>query len=629
MKRRSLVASLFGIMLIAFVSIGATLIAGHSPLLGLDLRGGVEVVLSPHGKVTTTDLNEAVVILNERVDHLGVANSTVERQGRDVVIELPGDKNSQQALRSIGQTAQLYFRPVVCTISPHAAVAKTKTKAKAKNKATTTTTTPPASSSTTKPTPTRAKSATTTSFGSRPSSSTPGAFLTAATSTSKGAKASSKARLTSSTSATTAVSTATTTAPSTPATTTAGSPTTTVAPSPATTAVPSPTTTVPASSTGGVPKDAEAALQDACDSASSQSYPTTNPNNDDPYNTVIMPPAAGSGVSGFRYVLGPANDQPSPGPVLSGKIISSASPEQSTSNAGEWSVVANLNSSGNVLWNNMAAVRNAVYETATDKTNPPAGALEAVELDGAVESAPAIITSEFQGSLQITGAFTESQATGLATDLTYGSLPVRFDPSSVSTISATVGSASLRAGLYAGLGGVVLVLLYMIVYYRALGLVVVLGLMVGGSLLYSIITELSYSSNLALTLSGVTGIIVSIGITVDSYVVYFERLKDEVRKGQTIRSSVERGFARAFRTVLTADLVSFMAALILYLFTVGDVKGFAFTLGLSTLLDVFTAYFFIRPIVILLGRRRTTSESSFLGIARGLGATSTAGGLIR
>jgi preprotein translocase subunit SecD len=599
MKRRSLLASLFGIMLIAFVSIGATLIAGHSPLLGLDLRGGVEVVLAPHGKVTSTDLDEAVVILNERVDHLGVANSTVERQGHDVVIELPGAKDSQQALHVIGQTAQLYFRPVVCTISPHAAVTKSTT---------TTTTTPPASSSTTKPTPTRAKSATTTSFGS--SGSRRHAVLTAMTSKSKGA-----------------TSTSTTSASTAPATTAPAS-ATTVAGTPAITVAPSPTTTVPAS-TSSVPKDAGAKLQDACESASSQDYPTTSPNNDDPYDTVIMTPAADAGVSGFRYVLGPANDQPSPGPVLSGKIISSASPQQSTSNAGDWSVVANLTTSGNVLWNNMAAVRNVVYESASDKTNPPAGALEAVELDGVVESAPAIITSEFQGSLQITGAFSESQATGLATDLTYGSLPVRFDPSSVNTISATVGSASLRAGLYAGLGGVVLVLLYMIAYYRALGLVVVLGLFVGGSLLYSIITELSYSSNLALTLSGVTGIIVSIGITVDSYVVYFERLKDEVRKGQTIRSSVERGFARAFRTVLTADLVSFMAALILYLFTVGDVKGFAFTLGLSTLLDVFTAYFFIRPIVILLGRRRTTSESSFLGIARGLGATSTAGGLIR
>ena len=166
--------------------------------------------------------------------------------------------------------------------------------------------------------------------------------------------------------------------------------------------------------------------------------------------------------------------------------------------------------------------------------------------------------------------------------LKYGSLPVRFTPQSVQTVSATIGKDSLRAGLLAGIGGIILVLLYMIVYYRALGLIVVLGLAVGGALLYSIITALSQSSSLTLTLAGVTGIIVSVGITVDSYVVYFERLKDEVRAGRTVRQSVDRSFARAFRTVLTADFVAFLAALILYVFTIGDVRGFAFMLGLST-----------------------------------------------
>jgi preprotein translocase subunit SecD len=150
---------------------------------------------------------------------------------------------------------------------------------------------------------------------------------------------------------------------------------------------------------------------------------------------------------------------------------------------------------------------------------------------------------------------------------------------------------------------------------------------VGGALLYSILTELGQSAGYALTLAGVTGIIVSIGITVDSYVVYFERLKDEVRSGRTVRQSVERGFTRAFRTVLTADFVSFLAALILYLLTVGSVKGFAFTLGLSTLLDVFTAYFFIRPMVIIVGRTRSLTEARWFGVGRGLGAAPLGGTL--
>ena len=131
---------------------------------------------------------------------------------------------------------------------------------------------------------------------------------------------------------------------------------------------------------------------------------------------------------------------------------------------------------------------------------------------------------------------------------------------------------------------------------------------------------MSYSVHLALTLAGITGIIVSIGITVDSYVVYFERLKDEVRAGRTVRQSVERSFARAFRTVLTADFVAFLAALILWWLSIGDVRGFAFMLGLSTLLDVFTAYFFIRPAVILVGRRRSITNNPVFGIARGLGS---------
>ena len=162
----------------------------------------------------------------------------------------------------------------------------------------------------------------------------------------------------------------------------------------------------------------------------------------------------------------------------------------------------------------------------------------------------------------------------------------------------------------------------MILYYRALGIVVVVGLAVGGALLYSILTLLSQTNDLTLTLSSITGIIVSVGITVDSYVVYFERLKDEVRSGRSIRQSTERSFARAFRTVLTADFVSFLAALILYLLTVGDVRGFAFTLGLSTLLDVVTAYLFIRPAVVLVGRRRAFTENRNLGVGRGLGSSS-------
>jgi preprotein translocase subunit SecD len=165
----------------------------------------------------------------------------------------------------------------------------------------------------------------------------------------------------------------------------------------------------------------------------------------------------------------------------------------------------------------------------------------------------------------------------------------------------------------------------MVLYYRALGFVVWIGLAVTGAIMYSLITLLGQTSGLALTLAGATGIIVSVGVTVDSYIVYFERLKDEIRSGKTIRSSVDRGFSRAYRTILAADAVSLIGAAVLYFLSVGAVRGFAFFLGLATLLDVFTAYFFTRPMVVLLGRNRLFTEARWLGVARGLAAPRTAG----
>jgi preprotein translocase subunit SecD len=191
-------------------------------------------------------------------------------------------------------------------------------------------------------------------------------------------------------------------------------------------------------------------------------------------------------------------------------------------------------------------------------------------------------------------------------------------------VSASLGKDSLRAGIAAGIVGLFLVLLYMILYYRALGIVVLIGLTVSGMLLYAIISALGQTNGLALSLAGATGIIVSVGVTVDSYVVYFERLKDEIRSGKTVRSSVDRGFSRAYRTIFAADLVSLIGAAVLYFLTVGPVRGFAFFLGLSTLLDLLTAYFFTRPLVVILGRNRIFTEARWLGVARGLAVSTGA-----
>jgi preprotein translocase subunit SecD len=281
-------------------------------------------------------------------------------------------------------------------------------------------------------------------------------------------------------------------------------------------------------------------------------------------------------------------------------------------NTPSWTVLVNLTGQGATAWDNLAQQQFHAYI--------------AIDLDGQVQSAPLTQPSQaafssFQGKVQISGSFTQTTAQNLALVLNYGALPVRLLQVNKQQVSPTLGKSSLKAGLAAGIGGLILVLLYTIFYYRALGIVVVSGLGLSAGLLWAIISALGRSSlNLTLDLAGVTGIIVSIGITVDSYIVYFERLKDEARAGRSVRTSVDKSFRGAFRTVLAADLVSLAAAVVLYLLSVGTVKGFAFFLGLSTLLDLAMTLAFTRPLVILLGRSRAVTEARIIGIARGLAA---------
>lgn len=302
-----------------------------------------------------------------------------------------------------------------------------------------------------------------------------------------------------------------------------------------------------------------------------------------------------------RLLLGPA--------AAPGTIVKTASAALDTT--GQWTVQVALTASGATQFNQLAA---KYYHT-----------LVANDLGGTIQSAPIIDAQSFPNGIQITGGgpsgFTQAQATSLADVLQYGTLPVHLTAQDVSQVSATLGKSSLEAGLTAGLIGLLLVMIYMVLYYRVLGLVVIAGLITTGVLIFALISILGSTQNLTLDLSGVVGLVVSIGITVDSYIVYFERLKDEVRAGRTVRASVDRGFKRAFRTVLAADAVSFLGAACLWLLSIGAVKGFAFWLGISTLIDVATAYFFTRPAVILLGRNRIATEARGIGIASGLAAS--------
>ena len=237
----------------------------------------------------------------------------------------------------------------------------------------------------------------------------------------------------------------------------------------------------------------------------------------------------------------------------------------------------------------------------------------AIVLDGDVVSAPQVNDDVDPnvgisgGSAVITmggGENQQQEAQDLAVVLRYGSLPVAFERDQVQNVSATLGADSLNAGLVAGAGGLILVALAVVFYYRSLGLVTVIGLSVFGSLLLLVIGLLSRYIGTTLTLAGVTGIIVSIGITADSYIVFYERIKEEVRAKRTINAAVEEGFARAFHTILTADTVSILAAVLLWLLAVGPVKGFALTLGIATFLDIIVAYYFTKNAVWLMARTR-------------------------
>ena len=321
-----------------------------------------------------------------------------------------------------------------------------------------------------------------------------------------------------------------------------------------------------------------------------QTTPRDQDTKDNP-NPVVLPETDRSGHVVNRYALGPAE--------LDGTVVDTARAVIEP-NTGRWQVDLTFTGKGSGEWDKMAGRY--------------VGKQIAIDLDANVKSAPTIQTAQFNGRATISGDFTERQAKDLALVLRYGALPVQLEQQTVQTVSATLGKDSLSAGIIAGVVGLVLVALYMVLYYRALGFIVWIGLAISGALLYSIITAL----NVVLSLSGAVGIIVSVGVTVDSYVVYFERLKDELRAGKTLRSSVDRGFSRAYRTILAADLVSLIGAFLLYILTVGSVRGFALFLGLSTALDLFTAYFFTRPMVLLLGRNRLFTEARLLGVGRGL-----------
>lgn len=324
------------------------------------------------------------------------------------------------------------------------------------------------------------------------------------------------------------------------------------------------------------------------------------------------PAAAGAvlpGLDGAAYTLGPSGAQ---GDVFVRKSAGVDIDPQT----GAWLVTVDLSGSGEGAWNVLAA---ECFGTAS---GCPTGQL-AIVLDNVVQSAPRVNQPTFSGGVSITGSFTEDEARSLAAVLNRGAFPIQMVQERVETVSPTAGKDSLNAAIFAGLFGVALTLAYMVVYYRRLALVIVSGLVVWGGTVYLLATYVSQATNYAFTLAGATGVIVSIGITVDTYIVLFERLRDETRQGRTLGNAAPRSFAMTWRTIVAANLIGLLSAIILFWLSVGSVKGFALYVGLTTICDLLVCWFFIRPAVLLFANSRLAGDGrAATGVTAPIGAVS-------
>ncbi|MFE0254930.1 protein translocase subunit SecD [Streptomyces sp. NPDC059010] len=287
-----------------------------------------------------------------------------------------------------------------------------------------------------------------------------------------------------------------------------------------------------------------------------------------------------------KYVLGPAE--------VDGTDVDEAKAVWNTQNAAGWTVTMQFTSGGSKKF---AAITGKLAKNQSPQNQ------FAIVLDGEVVSDPYVKTA-LSGSAEISGNFDQASAESLANMLSYGALPLTFSEDSVTTVSPALGGEQLKAGLIAGAIGLALVVIYLLVYYRGLSIIALLSLLTSAALTYTIMSVLGPTIGFALNLPAVCGAIVAIGITADSFIVYFERVRDEIREGRSLRPAVERAWPRARRTILVSDFVSFLAAAVLFIVTVGKVQGFAFTLGLTTLLDVVVVFLFTKPLLTLLARTK-------------------------
>lgn len=526
------------VLLVLLVALGAWIVISgvHTPRLGLDLKGGTTVTLQPklapgeEGEITDEAIDEAVGIIQQRVDGSGVAEASVSAQGSGasavIVVSVP-DIAEGELIDQLGQTASLAFRPVLVEASG---------------------TPTPTQTPSPEPSPTNTKDKNNNGGGNN------GAVAP------RLAEGDEKDK--------------------------------TKSPSPS----PSPSDNagsqnLPDDPTAVTQADIPPQLQqqfqelDCSDPQQQNIGQSFNPNQ-------IAIACSEDGAA--KYVLAPV--------AVAGSNVDDATASIPQSGLG-W--VVNLNFDGD----GTKAFATTTQALAAKQGQPPLDQF-AIVLDGVVVSAPGVNEPILGGQAEISGQFTQEEAGDLANVLKYGALPLAFDFGERQTISPTLGADQLQAGLIAGGLGLVLVVLYLLLYYRALALVAVLSLVIAGLFVYGTVILLGETIGFTLTLAGVAGLIVAIGITADSFIVYFERIRDEVREGRTLRVALEAGWSRAKRTIIAADFISLIAAVILYVLSVGGVRGFAFTLGLTTVIDLLVVFLFTKPLVTLLARTKFFNSGS-------------------
>ena len=559
------------------------------PKLGIDLQGGTRVTLTartPDGSAPTREaLNQAQQIISARVNGLGVSGSEVIIDGSNLVITVPGNDTSEA--RNLGQTARLYIRPVIHVIPAQGQGQQPPSGA------------PPGAPPAAPAMPPGAPPA----APGMPPGALPGAPEPGIAPAEPGAPVSPPSP---------AEQAPPPGAPAPqprpypqepPATPEPAAPAPEAPPTPA---PPPPTPGPPPAPGAPQPPDKQTLAQRIADEKQLRQstdqqiqilalqFQATRCNdedvlagNDDPN----LPLVTCSQDHKQVYLLDKA--------IIKGEQIKTAD-SGLDQQRGEYVVTLQFNDEASRIW--------------ADFTAANVGTQTAFVLDSQVVSAPEIQEAIPGGRTQITGRFTADSARELANVLKYGSLPLSFESSEAETVSATLGLSSLRAGLIAGAIGLAAVLLYSLLYYRVLGLLTALSLVASGAMVFAILVLLGRYINYTLDLAGIAGLIIGIGTTADSFVVFFERIKDEIREGRSFRSAVPRGWARARKTILSGNAVTFLAAAVLYFLAVGQVKGFAFTLGLTTILDVVVVFLVTWPLVYLASKSPTLAKPAFNGL---------------